>query len=717
MAVSLTHATAATGTDSGDGRVSKNAWNEEHDLTAATSKLLGTTGASTTVGELSLGTGLALDSSTLTIISGGDYETVADAEAATILAAAQTLRTSGYTTAGDGGHGLYKRMAAAPSDPTNAGYLRSVDRYTSAGATDATHGGYWQLVPEGGIVRIEQFGGVADATSGAVGTDNYTALRNALDFATFAPYSPEPALFYTEVIKFGIGKYRIAQTVEIVEVAKIVGCGGNIDSQGLGLATQLHFPADTTGFIISNSNTSGESGTFSGVSGVDWRTAGGTTLEGFSIHMSGTDVTKRGVHSRTIGTLRRIMVLGCPGTAFYIHATAGSGGATEGNVNDFVVEDCMAHTFGRHALRFEGNDANVIRVTGFKTAGNGSRGCAILDESGSGCNVYMGIDAHIYGNQGVHYGGRRYRLIDSTAGVGEGTTPGTDDLVWYDWGAGASAATFPDWDSGEEYFPELPILCTGAPSVFIGCYRELDGPTHAPNGALVIGGNVGGTKYTNFLGGTEDGLFNNTGAGGLQTYLSGQTGYTYNEGETFAGVGLRMASEEPDKGIGILVAGRAIDGSANLKLRYYEDDIIWGRESGAKRVEEIMTASSALTFGRAAAVIDTMLLPGVILQSTSDATASRFVGMITDRPTSGDRATGEFYHETNPGAWGAAAWIVTTGHATTPTTHSVPVFGLTSVTPQYNGALVVECTSNTVLTFKYKGSDGTIRSGTIALAP
>ncbi len=29
MAVSLTHTTAATGVDSGDGKISKNAWNEE----------------------------------------------------------------------------------------------------------------------------------------------------------------------------------------------------------------------------------------------------------------------------------------------------------------------------------------------------------------------------------------------------------------------------------------------------------------------------------------------------------------------------------------------------------------------------------------------------------------------------------------------------------------------------------------------------------------
>ena len=39
-----------------------------------------------------------------------------------------------------------------------------------------------------------------------------------------------------------------------------------------------------------------------------------------------------------------------------------------------------------------------------------------------------------------------------------------------------------------------------------------------------------------------------------------------------------------------------------------------------------------------------------------------------------------------------------------------------SVTPTINGELVVEATSNTTLTFKLKGSDGTVRSGTLTLA-
>jgi hypothetical protein len=39
-----------------------------------------------------------------------------------------------------------------------------------------------------------------------------------------------------------------------------------------------------------------------------------------------------------------------------------------------------------------------------------------------------------------------------------------------------------------------------------------------------------------------------------------------------------------------------------------------------------------------------------------------------------------------------------------------------SLTPANNGELMVEATNNTTLTFKLKGSDGTVRSGTITLS-
>ena len=74
MTVSLTHTFVSTKPDNpGNDVVGSAEWNEEHVLTAATEKLLGTTAASTTVGEITIGSGLTLTSSTLSA-SGGAPE-------------------------------------------------------------------------------------------------------------------------------------------------------------------------------------------------------------------------------------------------------------------------------------------------------------------------------------------------------------------------------------------------------------------------------------------------------------------------------------------------------------------------------------------------------------------------------------------------------------------------------------------------------------------
>jgi len=68
MAVSLLHATVATGTDAGNGSIHKAEWNQEHAITMATSRLLGRTTAGTgAVEEISAGAGLTLSAGVLDV--------------------------------------------------------------------------------------------------------------------------------------------------------------------------------------------------------------------------------------------------------------------------------------------------------------------------------------------------------------------------------------------------------------------------------------------------------------------------------------------------------------------------------------------------------------------------------------------------------------------------------------------------------------------------
>lgn len=72
MALSLLHATQATGTDAGNGDIHKAEWNQEHAIVMATDKLLGRSTAGTgSVEEIAIGSGLSLSAGTLSASGGG----------------------------------------------------------------------------------------------------------------------------------------------------------------------------------------------------------------------------------------------------------------------------------------------------------------------------------------------------------------------------------------------------------------------------------------------------------------------------------------------------------------------------------------------------------------------------------------------------------------------------------------------------------------------
>jgi len=72
MALSLLHATLATGTDAGNGDIHKAEWNQEHAIVMATNSLLGRSTAGTgSVEEIAIGSGLSLSAGTLSASGGG----------------------------------------------------------------------------------------------------------------------------------------------------------------------------------------------------------------------------------------------------------------------------------------------------------------------------------------------------------------------------------------------------------------------------------------------------------------------------------------------------------------------------------------------------------------------------------------------------------------------------------------------------------------------
>lgn len=74
----------------------------------------------------------------------------------------QYIRVAGFSSAGDGGQGLYRRLAGPPP---HWGHVQSAD------------GTWWELVPEPGGVSVKAFGAVGDGVA-----DDHTAIQRAIDF-------------------------------------------------------------------------------------------------------------------------------------------------------------------------------------------------------------------------------------------------------------------------------------------------------------------------------------------------------------------------------------------------------------------------------------------------------------------------------------------------------------------------------------------------------
>lgn len=101
------------------------------------------------------------------------YNTSTEIATTAVSSNVTAFRTLGYGAAGDGGGALYQRVATQPS---NAGKLRSTDRYLPNGSTDNTNGGWWALSSQ--IVNAMMFGAKNDGSADAL-----SALQNYRDYA------------------------------------------------------------------------------------------------------------------------------------------------------------------------------------------------------------------------------------------------------------------------------------------------------------------------------------------------------------------------------------------------------------------------------------------------------------------------------------------------------------------------------------------------------
>ena len=299
-------------------------------------------------------------------------ETRTAAIAATIDVATKSLRTAGYAAVGDGGDALYRRVDAQPA---HAGYFRSVDRFLANGTTNATTGGYWELVAPHGRVRMEQFGGKADfdlVTRSITGvTDNLSIFNNAAAFLSANPVLP----YYQSgaVIEYGFGGYWHSDTLRPTRTVTIQGPRDTVLNGGRG--AHIVVPDGVSGIVIR-----------AGSEGPTVISAAGTTIRDVAIspRLGGSLVTSaHGVEIKHPAALFNVTINAFGGNGVNIVADVGSGS----NSNVWYMERVYVVNNEGHGVYLQAGDSNAGTGISINAIGNG--GWGIYDNSFLG-NTWIG---------------------------------------------------------------------------------------------------------------------------------------------------------------------------------------------------------------------------------------------------------------------------------------------------------------------------------------
>lgn len=226
---------------------------------------------------------------------------------------------------------------------------------------------------QGAPLNVVDFGAVGDGV-----TNDYAAFQAAIDAL--------PVSGGTIVIPAtASNSWKISQTLNVRKKVHIIGQ----IAQGTGeKGTTLIFPADTSGIVFNSYNTS-----FYTTVTPDPSLPGayGSILENVALFgdkdNSSTDAD--GVVVRCAMECRGVAARNFKRYGFRIYADLGTGGATEGDANQWSLYRCQAIANGNHGVYVNGDDANTgVAIKVFSQL-NGGYG--IYDNSLIG-NTYIGCD-------------------------------------------------------------------------------------------------------------------------------------------------------------------------------------------------------------------------------------------------------------------------------------------------------------------------------------
>jgi hypothetical protein len=471
----------------------------------------------------------------------------------TIPAYINRLTTDGYRTVGKGAATYFRwavPMATLPAVGAgeNAWWATSVD------------GARWY--PDPVNLNFLQFGAYGDYDPATgTGSDDYPAFLAYRSHSVWGRDDDGFAAFYRTLPRLRIpwsSGYYSSDTFDF-DFGTVHWIGDGLGAQNGGNPVNFAFAPGKTGFRTHYANTEEETTRASGVSAIGsvfWNILASTRGAGAS-------TTADGWRLRCQTSL-----INCSATGFIRHgcnvtASAGGGGAAEGNANLFYIEGGNYTRNGQCGIFVDGADANAGNIRRVNTSFNGTWG--IHDSSFLG-NYIVGVHADSNGIKGAgpsyapnawgnfcSYGGNRYSVVPGQATAASTTTPGTNSAIWRFVEAGAATADCPTWVTGQAWTVGGPYYSDDAncTTTFASCYSEqIGGPSWLSAGANAIGGthaarvasgarmSVNNYRYT----ATAIGSYVSNSAGDLFTFVLGGDPETNGQIATFGRSAVGTAS-------------------------------------------------------------------------------------------------------------------------------------------------------------------------------
>ena len=550
-----------------------------------------------------------------TITGGGlgfSFDSRTAAQSASITAAGSGgpnwIRTNGYATAGDGGHGLYVRVGTTPA-------------YSSLIWFSSADGQKWGLVLTAEPLRPEQAGGGTTAT----GTQN----NNAVDALHSIYYTNKTAFpsgytYAGPCIRFGPGTYNFASPYFIKGGSNISGSGSGMYG---GYATELKFPAGSDGLVLGAFQSNGRLYSATAYGDYDARGSiirdlsiqGGWT--GGTTYMQDHTTGQRGIGILTKGicTLENLHINKFAEFGVYLKGSVDQTGASSepafgtgdntdptesyvagrGAANSFMFIRVACETCGNDGFRIKGSDANAGSIIS----------CSSTENVGWGFNDLCFLGNDWFGNHAA------------SNGTGDGI----------------------DFWSGKQYGA---YQCYGESqfTTFVANYSEGDYP----------GRNSYFTGYHLLIGGLMAGGFHSSSVG---VFPAG-------------GGAIRMSPQITTTLGGDYSVGQAnVDNEIlNINGEIFtrrEFGVVKNGTFGISDVNAITLSSYSSAQGRSSALGGgNQLFPygfwigGPQINTGFD---QRFTGMSDGLPSAGKWARGDFIRMVNPSAGGAWAYVCTTG--------------------------------------------------------